>query len=65
VNAFGLRGEAVVKYVVTGRSDGENVVVLVDPQLLDVDIRVFPGLRLISRQTIPGYMHPPSRKCVF
>lgn len=32
--------------VVTGAGDGEHVVVFVDTQLLDVDVRVFPGLKV-------------------
>jgi hypothetical protein len=46
VDPLAVCGEGVMEDVVTGAGDGEHVVVFVDTQLLDVDVRVFPGLKV-------------------
>jgi hypothetical protein len=44
VNPLALGGEGIVQHIVTGRGNGEDVVILVDAKLLDVDIGILPCL---------------------
>lgn len=51
VDPLALRRQGVVEDVVSGRSDGEDMVILVDTELFDVHVGVFPCLK---NQLSPG-----------
>lgn len=46
MDPFTLRRQGIVEDVVARAGYGENMVILVDAELFDINVRVFPGLKV-------------------